>query len=521
MRRRPPVRKERRARPGRVALGRAQARSPHRRCSGSGVLPVTGPGCGAFGAASGRAAEAMATKFKGGCDVWLAGRPDAAVEVLPEPDELYLPLQSRRFTFSEVRVKDGERVRAGRTLAVDPANHSVPLLAPREGTARLGAVEGHVVLEKLTTAAEEPYEPGPDEEAAHAPAGMGSAGLKRYKLLTLGAWQFFQDAHTGALPHPFSTPRAVVVSTVRREPFVARGDVQMRKRLPAFTRGLEQVQSLLEYQPIYLVTPQVESEFARRVRETLRGYAWVEVVEIPLRYGVDHPEVAVQQLGLGYDRERPVWALGVDGVLAVDRALTLSRSSEVRIISLGGPAVRTPVHLKAVTGYPLRKILDRRLAEGPVRVINGGALTGRAVPAGQRGLDSECPGLTVLAEQEGRELLRFLRPGWGSRSYSNCFASRLRRARAEALTTAVRGEPRACVSCGSCEEVCPARIMPHAIHKLLYRDALEEAERLGLELCVRCGLCSFVCPSKIELRDQIEAAQDAARLEVGAAEGVE
>ena len=130
-------------------------------------------------------------------------------------------------------------------------------------------------------------------------------------------------------------------------------------------------------------------------------------------------------------------------------------------------------------------------------------------------------GLTVLAEHTERELLGFMRPGFTRRSYSPTFMSALRPAFSERLNTALHGERRPCVSCGFCEEVCPAGIMPHLIHKYLYQDALEEAEQAGADLCVGCGLCSFVCPSKIELRRQMADAAEQIKQELHPVETAE
>ncbi len=454
----------------------------------------------------------MKMKLRGGYNILLAGKPTREVQVLPEPQVLYLPLQTRRFSFSELSVAEGQRVKPGQVLAKDPGNYSVPLLAPRAGTVKLNAAENRLVLENVAHPEEEPYDPRQDHE--HVPRDMGSVGMKRYKLLALGAWQFFHDAHTEELPEPFGTPRAVIVSTLRLEPFCLRGDVQLHKRLASFTRGMEHLQSLLEYQPIYLVLPDIKSEFAKQVRDAIRGYAWAKLIQVPLRYGYDN--FAVLARALGYKREagRPVWALRTEGVLGLDRALTLSRACTVRIVSLGGPAVESPVHLKAVPGYPIKSILKNRICDDPVRVINGGALTGEQVDQDQVGLDPECVGLTVLREQTDRELFGFVRPGWSRRSYSKCFLSCLRGAFPERFTTGLRGEGRPCIACGFCEEVCPAGIMPHLLHKLFYQDEPEELERTRLDLCVECGLCSFVCPSKIELRGQFLEAKELVRREL-------
>ena len=454
-------------------------------------------------------------KLRGGYNVTLKGKPGNGVELLPEPKILYLPLKSRRFEFTDVRVEEGQTVQTGQMLAKDPANYSVPLLAPRAGTVSLSAVEGHIVLTDVSPQEGPTFKAVPDE---HVPYDPGSNGMKRYKLLTLGAWQFFHDAFSQELPDPFGTPSAVIVSTLNLEPFVVRGDVQIRKRLERFTHGLEHLQSLLEYQPIYLVVPDINSELAQKVSEAIRGYAWVKLVQVPLVYPYDNFTLLARSLGLKNDPENPVWAVRAGGMLAFERALTRSRPCTVRIISLSGPAVKSPVNLKAISGYPISDILAGRIDDGPVRVINGGVLSGETIDPQQTGLGVENDGLTVLTENTKREMLGFVRPGLFRRSYSNAFVSALRGSFEEKFNTAVRGEGRPCVACGYCEEVCPAAIMPHLLHKLLYQDELEEVERSRVDLCIECGLCSFVCPSKIELREQFIEGKKKIREELHAQE---
>lgn len=445
-------------------------------------------------------------KLRGGYNISMAGRPSGYVELLPEPEVLYLPTRSRRFTFSQSCVEEGQRVELGQVLARDPDNYCVPLLAPRQGTVKLDAFEGHIVLEDVTPVSKGPRDPL--EDVPHAPDSLGMSDEKRQKLLEFGAWQFVADAHSGALPDPAGTPQAVIVSTLHLDSFVARGDVQLHKRLSWFTRGLEHIQSLLEYQQIYLVLPDVQNDFAQRVREAMRGYAWAKPVYVRRTYPYDNFATLARGLGLKQDPEQPVWALPTAGVLALDRSLTLSRACTVRIVSVGGPAIAEPMHLKAVPGYPIEAILNGRIStEGPVRIIGGGVMTGATVPDTQKGLAVECTGLTVLEEPAKRELLHFVRPGLDRRSYSRCFLSSLRGAFAERLDTAMRGEGRPCISCGYCEDVCPAGIMPHLLHKLLYADELEQADAAGAELCVECGLCSFVCTSKLDLRSEFRQAK--------------
>lgn len=450
-------------------------------------------------------------KLRGGYNIVPQGRPEGVIRPMPEATTLFLPLWSRRFQFSSVCVQDGQDVDAGQVLATDRGNYDVPLLAPRSGSVRLNEVENHIVLEDAarSQAYADINGPGaPGEEVQHIESRRAGTGIQRHKLMRLGAWQFFHEAHSGKLPDPLGTPQAVLVSTLSLEPFTARGDAQLQEELLNFTRGLEHLQSLLEYQPIYFALPDVRSEFADIMRTRLRGYASVKMIETPLTYPYDDFAVLARSLGLS-SNNGPVWALRTEGVLAVDRVLTAGKPCLTRVISIGGIGVLSPSHLRVVPGYPLKDITDKHVFEPHPRIINGGIMTGEVFGPETKGIDTECRGITVLPELQEREFLGFVRPGSERGSYSGCFLSSMVKRFAERLTTAMRGERRPCVSCNACEEVCPAGISPHLIHKYLYRDLLEEAALARVDLCVECGLCSYVCPSKIDLRAQFVQAKKA------------
>jgi len=422
-------------------------------------------------------------KLKGGYTPTLKGRPSATIHEMPESAVLYFPLKTPRFAFSTLCVDDGAQVNQGAVLAIDPKNYSVPLLASRAGTVRLNAIPGHLVLENSTLQSSESDDP---IDLPHAPRNIDSAGKKRYKLLKLGAWQFVSDVKSGSVPDPFGRPQAVIISTMRLEPFLARGDVQLRDQLTSFTRGLEHLQSLLEYEPIHLVFPKIHSAFAEKVRDTVRGYAWIKLFDVSTKYPFDDFRMLARRLGIAsVAPANTVWGLRTEGVLAFDRALTSSKSCCSRVIAVGGPAVNKPAHVSVISGYPLPAILEQAGAGPDVRIVNGGALTGTALDPLQHGLDTECLGLTVLSTCVSREFLGFVRPGFSRRSYCPSFASAVRPRFSELATVALQGEKRACVACGFCATVCPARLMPAAMHKLIFQGQLEQAEQHRPDLASR------------------------------------
>lgn len=443
-------------------------------------------------------------KFKGGYNVQIKGKPSNKISRLQDPDLLYLPLSSKHFTFSVCCINDGDEVMQGQVLAEDPDNYSIPLLAPRAGTVKIDPETNHILLKKVQASKETTTV---DFELPEAAKDMGETGEKRGRLLKLGVWQFFTDAFSGNLPDPFCSPQAVIVSAAHLEPFLTSLEALLGEGTEAFEKGLEQLQSIALAQKFYVILPKIKSDIANNVRECVRKVSGVTLIDIPNKYPFDNAKLLARLLELDPEKGA-VWATTTEGVLAVESALTSSKPALSRIISIAGPAVKSPEHVECVIGYPIDRIVEPYLETTQSRVINGGILTGDTVSGGQKGLDIECAGLTLVPEQTKREILAFAHPGFTKHAFSNTFLSSLRPPFKERYTTSIRGEHRPCICCTFCEEVCPSSLMPHLLHKYTEKNRLEEAERFGLNLCVQCGLCSSVCTSKIEIKQILLEGQE-------------
>lgn len=66
----------------------------------------------------------------------------------------------------------------------------------------------------------------------------------------------------------------------------------------------------------------------------------------------------------------------------------------------------------------------------------------------------------------------------------------------------------ACINCGDCVRICPARIPVNLLIRYIEAGEYEEAaDNYDLYACIDCGLCSFVCVAKIPIYQSIKLAK--------------
>jgi len=143
-----------------------------------------------------------------------------------------------------------------------------------------------------------------------------------------------------------------------------------------------------------------------------------------------------------------------------------------QLITVAGSGVQTPMNVWVPIGTLLSDIIQYAGGDpaSARRVTIGGTLTGR--PQYSLGAPLIKKSHAVIAN-----IAIAFDKGRRSRFYNRC----------------------ACVRCGKCVDVCPARIPPNTIAELIEHRRFDDAAGLGLFSCLECGLCYYVCPSQIPL----------------------
>jgi Na(+)-translocating NADH:ubiquinone oxidoreductase A subunit len=413
------------------------------------------------------------------------------------------------------RVSAGDRVKTGSVIAESETEPNLIVLSPITGkVAEVLPTKGK--RRKLRPGYIEIERTGDDEfermSDYSAELEQFSPQLGRSMLVRAGMWPLVgQYPSNGKFAEIDRDPNAAVVKAVKAEPFMPRGHILLADRLGEFVRGLGFLQRIVGGQAkIHLVITAEESALAREIKERTRGKAWLALHYLPVAYPVENDGFLHQVLFSGRDKKKDfhAWYFDVETVMQVGRCLGEGIAPYDRVIALGGNGFKDPVHVRARLGASANEIAGIRLVETETRLVRGGLLTGRTVGADTETIDILDQSICAVAEGRERVLLGFLRPGREVDSYSKSFLSMFSPDSPKDCSTNLRGEPRQCVCCGYCEEICPVNIMPHQLYKYASKDLIDELESTGIHLCIECGLCSYVCPSKIEIRSfLIEAKQ--------------
>ena len=398
-----------------------------------------------------------------------------------------------------MQVETGDRVRLGQTLFTDRQNPQVPVTAPGAGIVTAINRGERRSLQSIVIRLD-----GDEAESylrTDAPSTL-SADDVRSNLLASGLWTALRTRPFSKVPQPESHPAAIFVTAIDTNPHAADPAVVIAAAKQAFADGL-QVVAKLTNGAVYVCTAPGST---------------IDVPNDPpfrhAQFAGPHPAGLVgthihflEPVGA----TKTVWHLGYQDVIAFGRLFRSGRIDAERIVSLGGPPVKSPRLLRTRLGASIADLVAGELEAARSRLISGSVLGGRRATGPIAWLGRYHNQVSVLPEGGDREFLAWMRPGHKRYSATRAFAAHLLHRGSYRLTTAQNGSPRAMVSIGSFERVMPLDILATPLLKALLVTDTDTARGLGcLELDEEdLALCSFVCNGKYEygpyLRESLTA----------------
>lgn len=440
-------------------------------------------------------------RIKKGLDLPITGAPQQVIA--PAKPVRHVAVLGADYVGMKARMeaKVGDVVKRGQLLFDDRKTPGVRFTAPGAGTVvaiHRGEKRAFVSLVIALNDREQAGQPGPEDSVQFAsftgkPAEQLSADEVRALLVESGLWTALRQRPYSKVPGPEETPRALFVTAIDTSPLAPDVGEVLKGREADFQRGLVALSKLAP--KTYLCKGpklQLDAGAATGVR--------TEVFEGPHPAGLVGTHIhMLEPVG----RERVVWHIGYQDVVAIGRLLATGELDVVRVVSVAGPVVKQPRLIYTRLGASTDELVAGELQPGDNRVVSGSVLGGRKAVGEVEGyLGRYANQVSALLEGHRREFIGWLLPG--GNKYSTIpvylgFLGRLFGKRFD-LTTTTNGSPRAMVPIGTYERVMPLDIMPTFLLRSLLVDDVDRAVQLGaLELDEEdLALCTFVDPGKAD-----------------------
>ncbi len=458
--------------------------------------------------------------FKGGYRFSnFIGQPEDILLELEIPKIVFIPL--RQGFGGEVKpiVKIGDKVKTGQIIGQNDENVSSPCHSSITGIVKeivkknyFGREVTFIVIERE---GEEQIEKLPYSEKNWEELTEQELETKLYLsgVTSLGP-SGIPTRYRSSVIEPKEV-ESLIIHGLGSEPYnICLKTLLKGKNIFYFIEGLKILKKLLQNAKIYLCLNIRERKIIEEIYKLTSEIDWLEISLLESKYPQGYDEMLIpivlgKNFPYGYSAANiGIISLNIRAVLHVYEAIVEGKPLIDRVITLSGPCFKENPHIKVRIGTPIGEIVkDYLKPEVKARLIMNSLMKGYELKDYSLPMDRTYTHIIAIPENKERKLFSFLRLGLHSYSYSSCFLKfdKLKKY----PETNIHGEERPCISCGYCEEVCPVRIIPHLLSKMIIKNQInEKLMHYGIFNCIECNLCSFVCPSKIPIAKNIKEGQE-------------
>lgn len=403
------------------------------------------------------------------------------------PPHLIIPLLQRGGRPAEPSVRQGDRVARGQVIAGAGDRLAPPIHASSSGVVaeirELPLPHASALVGPCVVIATD----GLDRTVTLPPIddyrSVSSAAL-RTRIHQAGIVGLGGAAYPTAAKLESAGPiDTLILNGAECEPYITCDDILMRHRPEEVIAGARILMAALGIEQCLLGIGQDMPEAIAALTSALerRGDSGIAITPVPAIYPTGGERQLTRVLtgrrvpAGGLPRDVGVVCQNVATAAAVFHAVVNGEPLTSRIVTVTGQGVIGPRNLAVRIGTPIADLISQcgGYTDDVECLIHGGPMMGFTLQSDT--LPVTCGTNCILAAAAGE--------------------------------LPARGEIRACIRCGACEQVCPAELLPQQLYWYARSKNLQRVQDYRLFDCIECGCCDVVCPSHIPLAQQFREAK--------------
>lgn len=436
-------------------------------------------------------------KIKKGLNIPIEGEAPLTIVGHIKPDVVRICPEDFPGLVPKVKVKIGDRVKAGTPVLYDKNNENIFYVSPVSGVVTsINRGEKRKLLDVTIKADKEvQYESFETGD----PLNLSAEELKDL-LLRSGVWPLIRQRPYDIVADPETKPRDIFVTGFSTVPLAPSFDFIVEREPDSFQTGLNVLSKLTDGK-VYLGLSE------KTASDALKNAKNVEIYEFSHLHPAGNIGVQINNIE-PLNKGETIWTISALDLLIIGRLFLKGTVDFTRTVAYTGSEAVKKGYYTIISGSDLKQLFDTNVTRAiNLRYISGNVLTGTKIDenGSLRFYDSQ---VTVIPEGDDKH--DFI--GWASLGLNKKYS-----AGCTYMTSLVRlfkplkkyrfdarlmGGRRAIIMSNEYEKVFPMDILPEQLIKNTVAFNIDKMEQLGIyEVAPEdFALCEFVDTSKLEIQ---------------------
>lgn len=404
-----------------------------------------------------------------------------AVEVLPLPTKVTIPLSQSLGSPSKQIIEKGEYVKTGQLIAKGDSFISSNIHSSVSGKVikiddiidASGYRKPGVIIEVENDEWLETIDRTP--EIVHEIKLSREEIINRIKesgIVGLGGATF--PTHVKLMVPTDKKAEVLIINGVECEPYLTSDHRIMLERGEEIVIGIRILMIALNVEKAFIGIENNKKDAIDNLTGLCASYKNISVVPLKVKY----PQGGEKQLiNAVTGREVPSGKLPIETgcivnnvgtALAVYEAVQKNKPLFERVVTVTGESLSNPGNFLVRLGTPIEFLIEKAggLPTDVGKVISGGPMMGKALSMPEVPVVKGTSGIMVVPDKKSH-----------------------------------RAEIYNCIRCSRCVMVCPMGLQPVNLVQFTANERFEDAENAYIMDCMECGSCQYTCPSGRPLLD--------------------